>query len=199
MDIQRHVESQAVDVIFLQPHQGVVADELADFFAAVVGASQSPRGLRMPVVVEVDAAHAVFAPAVKLPQIEIAGAEVVVDDVQNHRQAGSMRRFDEPLEAARTAVVGFHGENARGVVSPRQLAGELGQGHHFHDVHAQSLQMVEFLQGFLKLVRLPIFLVVKGSQVHFINHEFVDRQEYGNRRLPSQSAGRRQPRCPPNW
>ena len=88
-----------------------------------------------------------------------------------------MHRFDEPLEAGRTAVVGFHGENARRVVSPRQLAGELGQGHHFDDVHAQSLQMVEFLDGFCELVRLPILLVVKGSQVHFINHQFVDRRE----------------------
>ena len=131
----------------------------------------------MPVVVEVDAAHAVLAPAVKLPQIKVAGAEVVVDDVQDHRQAGSMRRFDEPLEAGRAAVVGFHGKNARGVVSPRQLAGELGQGHHFDDVHAQSLQMVEFLHGFGELVRLSILFVVKGSQVHFINHQFVDRGE----------------------
>ena len=43
VDVQRHVESQAVDVIFLQPHQGVVADELADFFTAVVGASRAPK------------------------------------------------------------------------------------------------------------------------------------------------------------
>ena len=85
-----------------------------------------------------------------------------------------MHCFDEPLEGGRTAVVGFHGENARWIVAPRQVAGELGQGHDFHDVHAQPLQIVEFLQGFLKLVRLPVLLVVKGSQVHFINHEFVD-------------------------
>ena len=96
---QRHVEPQAVDVILLQPHQGVVADELAHFLAAVVGASRAPRGSRHASRCRSRCRPAVLAPAVKLPQIEIAGAEVVVDDVQDHRQAGSMRRFDEPLEA----------------------------------------------------------------------------------------------------
>jgi hypothetical protein len=37
--------------------------------------------------------------------------------------------------------------------------------------------MVEFLQGLFELVRLPILLVVEGSQVHFINHQFVDRRQ----------------------
>ena len=98
------------------------------FLAAVVGASRSPGSLGMPVAVEVDAAQPVLAPAVKLPKIEVAGAEVVVDDVHDHPQAGPMHGLDKPLEAGCTAIVGLHGENASRVVSPRQLAGELGQG-----------------------------------------------------------------------
>ncbi len=37
--------------------------------------------------------------------------------------------------------------------------------------------MVEFQDGFCKFVRLSIFFVVKSSQMHFVNHQFVDRSE----------------------
>ena len=161
-------------MVFLQPHQGVVADELADFLATVIGAGRTPGSFGVPVVVEVDAALIVLAPAVKLPQIQITRAEVVVDDVQNHADPGLMGRLDEAFETGRTAVVGFHGENAGGVVSPGQVTGELGQRHHFDDVDAQLLQVAKLLSRLGELVGLPILLVVKRAQVHFIDHEFVD-------------------------
>ena len=86
-------------MVVLEPHQGVVADELADLAAAVVGAGVAPRRVVAPVVVEVDAAAVVLAPAVEPPQVEVARAEVVVDDVEDDREAVLVRGLDELLEA----------------------------------------------------------------------------------------------------
>ena len=84
-----------------QPVERVVADELADLAAAVVGPGVAPRRRRAPVVVEVDAALAVLGPAVELPEVEVARAEVVVDDVEDHGDAALVGGFDERLEAPR--------------------------------------------------------------------------------------------------
>src|SRR5262249_55888301 len=75
------VEAQAGAAALLQPAQRIVADVLAHLAAAVVGPRVAPRRLPAPVVVEVDAAPPVLAPAVELPEVEVARAEMVVDDV----------------------------------------------------------------------------------------------------------------------
>ena len=94
-DVQRHVEAQAVDVELVEPHQRVVADELAHLAAAVVGPGVAPRRRRLVVVVEVDAALVVLAPAVESPEVEVARAEVVVDDVEDDADAALVRLADE--------------------------------------------------------------------------------------------------------
>ena len=48
---------------------------LTDLAASVIGPGVSPRRVRPVVVVEVDSAAIVLAPAVELPQIEVAGAQ----------------------------------------------------------------------------------------------------------------------------
>src|SRR5689334_13466306 len=63
------VEAQAVAPGLLEPAQRIVADVLAHRAAAVVGPRIAPRRLSPPVVVEVDAALPVLAPAVELPEI----------------------------------------------------------------------------------------------------------------------------------
>ena len=52
----------------------------------------------------------VFLPAVKLPEVQIAGAEVVVDDVHQYTDAALMRGTNKFFQRARTAVIGFHGK-----------------------------------------------------------------------------------------
>jgi hypothetical protein len=45
-------------------------------------------------------ALAVFAPAVELPQVEVARPEVVVDDVDDDGQPATMGLFDKVLNAS---------------------------------------------------------------------------------------------------
>jgi len=151
-NVERHVASQSVDVILVQPHQRIVADELSYLGAAVIGASQSPRGRGPPIVVKIDPALAIFAPAVELPEIEVAGAKMVVDHIQDHAEAGLMSRFDKPLESQRAAVVAFDSEHAGRVVAPRSKAAKLGQGHQLDDIHPQTFQIVQLLERLGELV-----------------------------------------------
>ena len=99
----------------LEPHQGVVAEELADLAAAVIGAAVPPRRLAAPVVVEVDPAQSVLRPAVELPDVEVAGAEVVVNHVEDDGDAEAVGRLDELLEGPGTAVSAFDREDVRGL------------------------------------------------------------------------------------
>ena len=174
-DVQRHVHAQAVDAVLLHPHQGVVADELADLAAPVVRPGVAPGRGGAVVVVEVDPAAVVFAPAVKAPQVQIAGAEVVVDHVQDHRKALGMRLADKGLEGLGAAVNALYRKHVRRVVAPRVVAGKLGQGHDFNRVDAQRLQMRQALQRRRQRAR-RVGTRIERADVHLIDHQFVVRR-----------------------
>jgi hypothetical protein len=71
---------------------------LTDFAASVIGTGFSPRRGGPIVVVEVDTAAIVFAPAIELPQIEVAGAEMIVNNVQDDSDALLVSALDKPFK-----------------------------------------------------------------------------------------------------
>jgi hypothetical protein len=81
----------------------MVAQEPHHLGPTAVRSRMTPVRLCPAVLVEVDPAHAVLGPAVELPEVEVARAEVVVDDVEDDREAGLMGGTDEILERVRTA------------------------------------------------------------------------------------------------
>ena len=99
MNVGGAVEAQAVDMVFLKPHEDVVEDILSDLVASVIGPGVPPRRMRPVIVVEVDATAIVLGPAVELPQIEVARAQVVVHDVEDHRDALLWARLTNRLNA----------------------------------------------------------------------------------------------------
>ncbi len=117
-DVSGCIPSQPIDPEILQPQQSVVAEVTADLVSAIVGACIAPRRTPPPVVVKIDAAAVVLVPAVKAPQIEIGGAQVVVDDVHDHGNAGVVGGPNERLECVGTAVVRLDGERMGRVVPP---------------------------------------------------------------------------------
>ena len=56
-------------------------------------------------------------------------ADVVVDDVEDHREADVMGRGDEPRQTVRPAVRGLRGGDVDAVVAPPARARELGHRH----------------------------------------------------------------------
>src|SRR5207244_6729300 len=87
------VPAKPVAVPLLQPHERVVTNVLPHLAATVVRPRVAPRRLPPPVVVEIDPAFLgtpVRAPAVELPEVEVVGAEVVVDDVEDDGDAATV-------------------------------------------------------------------------------------------------------------
>ncbi len=72
-----------------------------------------------------------------------AGPEVVVHDVEDHRQAQGVRPVDEPAEVVGGAVFVERGEQEHAVISPAERAVELGDGHDLQHRDAQIGQVRE--------------------------------------------------------
>ena len=98
--------------------------------AAVVVDGRAPGG---PVVVgEVGA---------ELAQVVALRAEVVVDDVEEDRQAVRVAGVDQPLQPVRPAVAVLGGVGEDAVVAPVAAAGELGDRHQLDRGDAQLAQV----------------------------------------------------------
>src|SRR4051812_1898540 len=119
-DAVHGVEPQPVDVILRDPVERVVHDITTHLVAVgvVVIQSRSPRSL-------------VLLGEVRSVEWEIVplGAHVVVDDIENDREADRVRRVDELLQPFRSAVAVLHRVQLDPVVAPVARAGKLRDGH----------------------------------------------------------------------
>ena len=128
------VESEAVEVELLEPHPGVVQRVVAYRVAAVAVVIDrgAPRGL-VPVV-EITA---------ELAQIVPFRPEMVIDDVQEGRQALGMAGVDQPRQAVRAAVASLRGVREHAVVTPVSRTRELGDRHDLDGRHAQLAEVAQ--------------------------------------------------------
>src|SRR5512134_209193 len=67
-NVDSAVEAETVNVVFVEPHGGVIEDILTDLAASVIGTGVTPRCGRPSIVIEVDPPAIVLRPAVKLPK-----------------------------------------------------------------------------------------------------------------------------------
>src|SRR5208337_1438649 len=116
-------------------------------------------------------------PPIELPQIKIAWAKVVVNDIHEHADSALMCGFHKPFQSLWPPVIRFHCEQMRWVVAPTAIPGEFGNWHDLNDIHAQSLQIVEFFDGRLKRSDPVVFPVAESTYVHLVNHYLVDRRK----------------------
>ncbi len=165
-------------MVLFEPHERVLEEVLADLTSSVVGAGLPPRRATAVVVVEIDPAALVLGPAVELPEVEVAGAEVVVDDVEDHRDPLPVGALDELLERAGTAVGSLHGEDVAGVVAPRPLSRKLTHGHDLDRVHAQLSQVSKARRHGRELARMvDVLLIVERAHVKLVDRELVPRRD----------------------
>ena len=157
-------------MVVLDEREDLVADEGDDVGVAVVGAGFAPVGVAAVVVVEVHAA--VGAVAVELPDGEVVGAVVVVDDVHDDRDARLVARLHEAFEAVGASEARLGREKIRWIVTPRAVARELGDGHHFDGGDTELLQVGNLVDGRVERCR-QIALAVEGADVHFVDDEVV--------------------------
>ncbi len=166
------------------------AGSAPDLGAPVVGPGVAPRGLTSGVVVEVDAALAVLAPAVEPPQVEVGRAEVVVDDIERTAMPRSWAARISCLRARGPAVRLLDGEDVRRVVAPREVGGELRRRHQLDGVDPQVAQVVEPLDHAVEAARPTAGRVVERADMQLVDHELVPRRHAERRRRPSRTPAR---------
>ncbi len=126
------VQPQAVDVEVADPLLRALEHPLADRVgvAVVVVHRLAPR--RLVVRGEVGAEA--------LEPLHSGGSDVVVDDVEQHREALAVGGVDEPLQALRPAVGVVRRADVDAVVAPAVAAGEGGQRHQLDRRDAELAQ-----------------------------------------------------------
>ena len=126
------VQPQPVQVELPDPVGGVVDGQRAGALGVqpVVVDGLPPLGLPVGEVV-------LREPVEVVP----VGPEVVVDDVQDHRQPQPVGLGHEPAEVVGPAVAVVGGEQVHAVVAPAEVAGELGHRHHLQHGHPQLAQV----------------------------------------------------------
>ena len=134
MDGVHRVEAKAVEVEVAQPPPRVPGHEVADPVAArAVEVDGRPPG--GPVRVgEVGA---------ELAEVVAGRAQVVVDGVEDHREAAPVAGVDQPAQPFGAAIGGADGVEVHPVVAPPPPAGELGDRHQLDGVHPQVGEVVE--------------------------------------------------------
>ncbi len=119
------------------PVERVLQEEATRVLApvAVEIESRAPRG-RVPVG-EVEGTEA--------RQVIAVGAEVVVDDVQQHGQAEAVGRVHQPAQIVGRAVAARRREGRDPVIAPVAVAGKIGHGHQLDGRHPERAQGAETL------------------------------------------------------
>ena len=133
------VESQAVEVVLLDPIQRVVNEEGAyDLAARVVEVDRvTPRRV-MPRGEELR--------RVKM-QIVAVGTEVVVDDVEQHHELTLVRALNEAFEIIGRAVAVLGRKRQHAVVAPIVFAARVGERHELDRGNTEITKIVQLPRG----------------------------------------------------
>ena len=134
MDRVDGVQPEAVDVELVHPDAAVLDDVAPHARAALaVVVDRGAPGRR----------HAVGEVRAELGEVVALGTEVIVDDVEEHRDAAGVTGIHQAAQAARPAVGGLGGEEVDAVVAPVARAGKLGDRHELERGDAEVRQRRE--------------------------------------------------------
>jgi hypothetical protein len=131
------VQAHPVEVVLVQPVEGVLDEEVAyrGALVAVEVHRLAPGGAVPPrPVVRAEGAGVVAV-----------GAEVVVDHVEQHRQAVAVGGVHQAAQVVGPAVAAGRGERADAVVAPVPPPGEVAQRHQLDGVDPQVGQLGQLL------------------------------------------------------
>ncbi len=183
-DVGGGIPAQPVTAELLEPHPGVVGQEVRHLRAPVVGTGVAPRSLTAGVVVEVDAPFVVLGPAVEPPQVEVGRAEMVEDHIEKDGDAMGMGIPDQRLESPRSSIRLLDGEDVRRVVAPREVGAELCRRHQLNGVHPQVAQIAEPPLHAVEAARPTAGGIVERADMELVDHEVVPRRHLELRIAP---------------
>src|SRR4051812_12749391 len=154
------IEPKAVELKFLKPIKRVMHDEIAHRTAAraIIVDRRAPWRV-MPLGKEIRGHRG---------QVITLRAEVVVDDIEQDREAARMAGFDKGLQIVRPAVAGSGRIKLDAVIAPVAPAGERADRHQLDRGHTQIAQIVEPAESPREIAARR-----KGAEMEFVYDEFL--------------------------
>ena len=168
------IEAQAVEVVIAEPHEGVVAEEAADFEAAAVFEIDGVAPRRVVCGGEVGA---------EFREVVAGGAEVVVDDVEENGEPVGVAGIDEALEGIGPAVGFVRGEEIDAVVAPALDSGKGIDGHELDVGDAEVAERIE-----LRLRGVECAFGREGADMELIEMALRKAEALATRRRSRQKA-----------
>src|SRR4030066_405497 len=95
---------------------------------------------------------------------------MIVDHIQNHRQAPLMAGINQPHEPLRTSIRILHRERVNAIIAPVAIPRELS---HRHDLNCGYAQILQFIQVWDDGVKGA--LRSKSPHMEFVNHIMGER------------------------
>src|ERR1700754_3835311 len=151
-------------MIVFQPEPRILQDIIANAIRPGIIEVQSlpPRGL-------------VFIRKVgtKLTGIIAFRSEMIIDHIDDDRNAFPVRCIDETLEAGDTAIGVLYGEGIDAVIAPVAVTWELRQWHELDRIDAQLHEVIEPLYDPFKVVRGR-----EGAGMQFVDDLVAERDAF---------------------
>ena len=179
VDLGGHVEPEPVGPVLLEVHAGVLVEVVADL-ALPPRRADAPPGVLAALAVD----PALVGVAVVVPQHVVAVAEVVVDDVEDHREAGAVGGVDEVPQLCGRAVRRLGREPRRGVVAPGAVHRVLLHRQRLDAAEAQLLDVAELALDLLEGRPLDAVLVAapgEGADVELVDQEVLEARRVERR------------------
>src|ERR1035441_1722772 len=134
-DRVNRVQTQSVELVFGQPVERVVDEEVPhDFAVGAIEVEAVSPGSRVPISKELWRVR---------PEIISFRAKVVVDNIQQNHQSAVMGTLNQLFEIFGSAVSAIRSEGEDAVVTPVALAGKVGDWHQLHGSDSQIRKIVE--------------------------------------------------------
>ena len=128
------VEPKTVEGIVPQPHLDVVQHETANLVRVLsVVVECAPPG-RLVLGGEIRSEDAEVIPL---------GTDVVIDNVEDHRDASRVTRVDEPVESLGSAICMVRRVEVHAVIAPSAPPRKLGDRHDLDRVDTELLEVIE--------------------------------------------------------
>src|SRR5258706_955172 len=155
------IEAQRIDVKFRDPIQSILNKEFSYLIAegSVEVERRSPR--RLVAIGEVRS---------EVGEIISFRTEMIVDHVENHREAAPVTGIDEPLHRLRSTVGVLHRERQHTVVAPIAAAGKLRYRHQLDRRDTQLKEIFEIGNQRIKGARRR-----ESADVQLVNNIIFER------------------------
>ena len=161
-DRVHRVEAQPVERILAQPHLRVVQHEASNLIRILTVEIERAAPRRLISVGEIGSECGEIVPL---------RADVVVNDVEDRRDAAGMAGIDKAMECLRSTVCAVRREEVDAVVSPASPAWELRDRHELDRIETQVHEVIEPRdRGVERAFRS------EGADVELVDDRFAERK-----------------------